>query len=55
LDVIREVTKDNNFSTFKMADLNYKMNETDKKAIKERIKEKNGVLKTKRPGSASAK
>ena len=40
LDVIREVTHDDKYSSLNMADTNHKMNESDKKAIKEKIKPK---------------
>jgi len=46
LDVIREVTHDKDYASSKMADLAYKLPESDKKAIKERVKQnklKSGV------------
>ena len=40
MEVVREVTMDDAYQTIKMADKNFKMPESDKKEIKDRVKEK---------------
>lgn len=39
LNVIKDVTDDENYSFFNMTNLNYKMPEADKKSIKDKINE----------------
>ena len=47
LDVIREVTHDDNYHSSHMASANHKMPEQDKVAIKERISKKKGSSSSK--------